>query len=150
MTNAVDTLPGSLLFCCTNNALRSPIAEGIAKYVLGHRVYVDSAGVRAGDLDGFAVAVMDELGIDLSGHRSKTFDDLEDTYDLIISLSPEAQHRAVEMTRATATEVTFWNTFDPSMIEGNRETRLNAYRQVRDQLFEKIKARFPLEGGPSL
>lgn len=146
----MNTLPGSVLFCCTNNVLRSPMAEGIAKYILGHQVYVDSAGVRAGEPDGFAIAAMDELGIDLSKHRAKTFDELEDSYDLIISLSPEAQHRAVELTRTMATEVEFWNTFDPSMIEGNRETRLDAYRTVRDQLYDRIRKRFPLEGGPSL
>ncbi|MGB1548545.1 MAG: low molecular weight phosphatase family protein, partial [Alphaproteobacteria bacterium] len=73
---------------------------------LGSRVYVDSVGVRAGEVDPFAVAVMDEIGIDISRHRSKRFEDLEDTsYDLIVSLSPEAQHKAVEMTRTMAAEV---------------------------------------------
>jgi len=122
------------------------MAEGILKYLHGHKIYVDSAGVHEGEIDGFAITVMDEIGIDLSRHRAKTFDDLEDSsFDLIISLSPEAQHKAVDMTRWMACEVEFWNTFDPSIIQSeDRETVLEAYRQVRDQLMERIKTRFPL------
>ena len=142
-------LPGSVLFCCTQNALRSPMAEAMLKHLHGRRIYVDSAGVRQGPLDEFAVAVMDELGIDITRHKAKSFDDLEDgSFDLIISLSPEAQHRAVDMTRTMAADVEFWNTFDPSVVEGSRETRLDAYRQVRDQLMRRILQRFPLPGAP--
>ena len=142
-------LPGSVLFSCTQNALRSPMAEAMLKHLHGRQIYVDSAGVRAGPLDEFAVAVMDELGIDITRHKAKTFDDLEDgSFDVVISLSPEAQHRAVEMTRTMAAEVEFWNTFDPSVVEGSRETRLEAYRQVRDQLMKRILQRFPLPGAP--
>ena len=142
-------LPGSVLFCCTMNALRSPMAEAILKHLHGRQIYVDSVGVRRGPIDEFAVAVMDELGIDLTKHKAKSFEDLEDgSFDLIISLSPEAQHRAVDMTRAMAAEVEFWNTFDPSVVEGSRETRLEAYRQVRDQLMRRILQRFPPAGGP--
>ena len=142
-------LPGSVLFCCTQNALRSPMAEAMLKHLHGRRIYVDSAGVRRGPIDEFAVAVMDELGIDITKHRAKSFDDLEDgSFDLIISLSPEAQHRAVDMTRTMAADVEFWNTFDPSVVEGSRETRLDAYRQVRDQLMRRILQRFPLPGAP--
>lgn len=144
-------LPGSVLFCCTANALRSPIAAGILKQLLGHRIYVESAGLRPETLDPFAVAVMDEIGIDISGHRPKTIDELEDTsFDLIISLSPEAQHHAVEMTRTMACELEFWNTMDPSIVEGSRETRLDAYRQVRDTLMRRIRERFRVSGGPTV
>ncbi len=144
-------LPGAVLFCCTMNSVRSPMAEGLLKHLLGHKIYVDSAGVRSTDIDGFAVAVMEEIGINLSRHRAKTFDDLEDSYyDLIISLSPEAQHRAVEMTRTMACDVEFWNTFDPSLIEGSREIRLQAYRQVRDQLRQRIMERFTLDLKPNV
>lgn len=119
------------------------MAEGLLKHLLGHRIYVDSVGVRAGEVDPFAVAVMEEIGIDVSRHHSKSFDELEDTsYDLIVSLSPEAQHRAVEMTRTMACDVEFWRVFDPSLIEGSRETRLQAYREIRDQLLRRIKDRF--------
>ena len=139
-------LPSAVLFACTMNAVRSSMAEGILKFLHGSRIYVDSAGVRQGEIDGYTIAVMDEIGIDLSKHKSKTFDDLEDAYyDVVIPLSPEAQHKAVEMTRVMACEVEFWNTFDPSLIESEkREVRLDAYRQVRDQLLKRIKVRFPL------
>ena len=140
----MSDLPGAVLFACSENALRSPMAESILKHLHGHRIYVDSVGVRAGELEGFAVEVLYEIGIDLSRHRSKSFDDLEDEYyDLIITLSPEAQHRAVELTRTMAVDLEFWHTFDPSIVEGNRETCLAAYRQVRDQLLERIRGRFP-------
>ena len=142
-------LPGAVLFSCSMNAVRSPMAEALLKHLLGHKVYVDSAGVRTSEVDPFAVEVMDEIGIDLSKHKSKTFDDLEDTsYDLIISLSPEAQHKAVELTRTMACEVEFWNTYDPSIAEGSRESRLAAYRQVRDFLKKRIEQRFALDLKP--
>lgn len=144
-------LPGAVLFCCSENSIRSPMAEALLKHLLGHRIYVDSAGVRAGELDGFAVAVMEELGIDLSRHHAKTLDELEDeSFDLIVSLSPEAQHAAVELTRTWACDVEYWNTFDPSIVEGGRDTRLAAYRQVRDQLMQRIRQRFPTDLKPEV
>jgi protein-tyrosine-phosphatase len=125
-------IPGSVLFACTENALRSPMAEAMMKHLHGHSVFVDSVGVRAGTLDGFAVEVMAELGLDIASHQPKTFDDLEDTsFDLIVSLTPEAQHSAVELTRSSAAELEFWHIFDPSIVEGGREARLDAYRTVR-------------------
>ena len=146
----MSDLPDAVLFACTHNSVRSPMGEGLLKHLLGHKIYVDSAGVRPQAVDGFVVEVMEEIGIDLSKHRDKSFDDLEDTsYDLIISLSPEAQHKAVDLTRTMACEVEFWNTFDPSIIEGNRETRLDAYRQVRDQLKKRIEDRFTMDLKPS-
>ncbi len=142
-------LPDAVLFACTQNSVRSPMAEGLLKHLLGHRIYVDSSGVRSVGVDPFTVEVMDEIGIDLSRHRAKSFGDLLDTsYDLIISLSPEAQHSAVEMTRTMACEVEFWNTFDPTIAEGNREVRLDAYRQVRDTLRRRIEARFTFDLKP--
>ncbi len=137
--------PDAVLFACNMNAVRSAMAESILKYLHGHRVYVDSAGVRQGDPDHFAIEVMEEIGVDLSRHKPKMLDDLEDTsYDLIVTLSPEAQHHAIEMTRTMAAEVEFWPTLDPSFITGNRDRRLGAYRQIRDQLLERIKERFPV------
>ena len=137
-------LPGSVLFACTSNSIRSPMAEAYLKYLHGSRIYVDSVGVRGREVDGFAVAAMEEVGLDISRHRPKTFAELEDTnFDIVVSLSPEAQHSAVELTRTMAIEVEFWHTLDPSIIEGSRETRLDAYRQVRDQLIARIHQRFP-------
>ena len=140
--------PGSVLFACNFNAVRSPIAEAITKKLFGQIVYVDSAGVKCGVLDPFAVVVMGEIAIDLSRHRPKTFNDLLDgSYDLIVSLAPQAHHRAVEMTRTMACEVEYWNTFDPTIVEGNRESRLEAYRNVRDDLARRITHRF--SAGPA-
>lgn len=145
----MDDLPEAVLFACSQNSVRSPMGEALLKHLLGHRIYVDSAGVRAMEIDPFVIEVMDEIGIDVSRHRSKAFDDLEDTsFDLIISLSPEAQHQAVELTRTMACDVEFWNTFDPTLIEGSREARLQAYRGVRDQLKKRIEDRFTLDLKP--
>jgi protein-tyrosine-phosphatase len=137
--------PSSVLFACTWNAIRSPMAEALLKHHRGTSLYVDSVGVRAQEVDGFAVAVMDEIGIDISRHRAKTFEDLEDTsFDLVISLSPEAQHSAVELTRTMDCIVEFWPVFDPGIVEGGRELQLEAYREVRDHLLRRILARFPV------
>ena len=143
-------LPGSVLFACTMNTIRSPMAESILKYLHGRQIYVQSAGVRAGESDRFAVEVMDEIGIDLSRHRSRRIGDLEDSYfDLVISLSPEAQHRAVELTRDSATELEFWNMPDPSWVQGSRGQVLDAYRDLRDELMRRIRERFPTITAPT-
>jgi protein-tyrosine-phosphatase len=108
-------------------------------------------GVRANPIDPFVVEVMQELGIDLARHRPKTFDDLADSsFDVVVTLSPEAQHKAVEMTRIMACEVEYWATFDPTLAEGSREAVLASYRAVRDQLMRRLRARFPLPGVPEL
>ena len=146
----MSDLPAAVLFACTMNSVRSPMGEALLKHLLGHRIYVDSVGVRSREIDPFAVEVMEEIGIDLAKHRAKAFDELEDTsFDLIISLSPEAQHQAVELTRTMACDVEFWNTFDPSLVEGNRDARLQAYRDVRDQLKKRIEERFTLDLKPA-
>ena len=119
------------------------MAEGLAKKHFGTRLFIDSAGVREGQADGFMIAVMEEIGVNLQNHHPKLIEDLEDSsFDLIVALSPEAQHHALELTRTMACDVEFWNTFDPSMVEGSRESRLAAYRQVRDQLDLRIQKRF--------
>ncbi len=127
------------------------MAEAQLKHLLGHRIYVDSTGVRTEKLDPFVIEVMDEIGIDMTRHRPKSFDELRDgSYDLIVSLSPDAQHKAVEMTRNMACELEYWDTFDPTLVEGNRETRLQAYRMVRDLLRRRIEERFTLDLKPNL
>jgi protein-tyrosine-phosphatase len=138
-----EDLPDAVLFACTQNAVRSPMAAALMRHLYGRFVFVDSVGVRAGELDPMAVEVMEEIGIDMGKHHPKSFEMLEDTsFDLIISLSPEAQHQAVEMTRTLAADVEFWRTFDPTIIEGSREQRIDAYRAVRDELLKRIKTRF--------
>jgi protein-tyrosine-phosphatase len=147
----MSELPGSVLFACTNNAVRSPMAEGILKHLHGRRIYIDSVGVRSLEIDPFVIQVMEEIGIDLSRHRGKTFATLEDTsYDLIVSLSPEAQHSAVELTRTMACDVEFWPTFDPTAVEGSRDVQLDAYRAVRDALMRRIIERFPPQPAPAV
>ncbi|HVI33784.1 low molecular weight phosphatase family protein [Phenylobacterium sp.] len=143
--------PAAVLFACNLNRVRSPMAEALLKRLVGDRMFVDSCGLKpwreeASDGEGadpFAMAVMAEIGCDLSGHEAKTFDDLQDdSFDLVISLTPEAQHRAVEMTRGRAAEIEYWPIFDPTLSEGSREARLAAYREVRDALAARIAERF--------
>ncbi len=139
-------LPSSVLFACTMNTIRSVMAEGILRKLHGGRIYVDSVGARAGEKNGYMIEVMNEIGIDQSDHEAKTFNSLEDTsFDMIISLSPEAQHAAVELTRWMSCEVIYWPTFDPDAIRGRRESRLEGFRQIRDDLYRKIVEKFPPE-----
>ncbi|HXX05026.1 MAG TPA: arsenate reductase ArsC [Xanthobacteraceae bacterium] len=138
--------PLAILFACGLNSVRSPIAAGLLAQMLGRRVYVGSAGVRKGELDPFAVAVMAEIGVDISRHKPLTFEELDEleglNFDLIVTLSPEAHHRALELTRTSAADVEYWPTADPTDVEGSREQRLDAYRAVRDQLMARIRERF--------
>src|SRR6478672_6006247 len=135
------------------NSVRSPMAAAILSHLVGRRIYVASAGVRAGGPDAFAAAVMAEIGIDITRHTPHTLRDLYDTsFDLIITLSPEAHHQALELTRTMAVEVEYWPTLDVTMMQGqgSRERVLEHYRAVRDQLFARIKTRFAFEGGPTV
>jgi protein-tyrosine-phosphatase len=135
--------PQAVLFACSHNALRSPIAAALARHLLGREVYFSSVGVRAGSLDDFAVAVLDEIGLDISHHRPMSFEDLEDSsFDLIVTLSPEAHHKALELTRTLSVEVVYWPTPDPSAATGSREQILDSYRSVRDGLMKRIKTTF--------
>jgi protein-tyrosine-phosphatase len=138
--------PQAVLFACGFNSVRSPMAAGLFKQMMGRTIYVASAGVRKDELDPFAVAVLDEVGIDIAKHRPMTFEELDDweglNFDLIVTLSPEAHHKALELTRTIAAEVEYWPTPDPTPTEGTREQRLDAYRAVRDQLTQHIKSRF--------
>jgi protein-tyrosine-phosphatase len=138
--------PQSVLFACGLNSVRSPMAAALFKHLFGHVAYVASAGVRTGELDPFAVAAIDELGLDISKHRPMTFEELDDweglNFDLIVTLSPEAHHKALDLTRTIAADVEYWPTPDPTDTEGSREQRLDAYRSVRDMLLARIKERF--------
>ena len=139
----MNVLPSSVLFACTMNSVRSVMAEGILKRFCGERIYIDSVGKKAGERNGYMIEVMSEMGIDLSNHQSKTFDSLNDTsFDMIISLSPEAQHAAVELTRWMSCELIYWPTLGPDVIRGRREIRLAGFRQIRDDLISKIEIKF--------
>jgi protein-tyrosine-phosphatase len=143
---ASATRPLAVLFACGLNSVRSPIAAGLFAQMFGRAIYVGSAGVRKGELDPFAVAVMAEIGLDISRHKPITFEELEDleglNFDLIVTLAPEAHHRALEITRTSSVEVEYWPTPDPTGVEGSREQRLDAYRDVRDQLLDRLRQRF--------
>ena len=153
MAGGRHDLPGSVLFACTMNAVRSPMAAAILRHLAGRRTYVESAGVRAGEPDPFVSAVMNEIGIDVSRHDPRTIVELGDTsFDVIVTLSPEAHHQALELTRTMAVDVEYWPTFDASLMvgQGSREQILDSYRAVRDRLFQRIKDRFGMTGGPSV
>jgi protein-tyrosine-phosphatase len=138
-----STRPQAVLFACGLNSVRSPMAAGLFKQMIGHSSYVASAGVNKAELDPFAVAALEEAGIDISRHRPMTFEELEDweglNFDLIISLSPDAHHAALEVTRTIAAEVEYWPTPDPTIVQGSREQMLDAYRNVRDGLAYRIR-----------
>jgi protein-tyrosine-phosphatase len=142
--------PQSVLFACGLNSVRSPMAASLLQQMFPKTLYVKSAGVRTGELDPFAVAVMAEFSQDISKHRPITFEGLDDweglNFDLIITLSPEAHHKALELTRTLAAEVEYWPTHDATAAEGSREQRLDAYREVRDELMARIRERFGRAG----
>lgn len=136
-------LPSAVLFACTQNVIRSPMAAAIMRHLYGHKVYVASVGLKPGEADPFVSAVLSEIGIDLGKHQPHTFKDLEDSnFDIAISLSPEAQHWTKELTRTMAIETEYWPTSDPSAAIGSREQILDSYRQVRDGLKSRITSRF--------
>jgi protein-tyrosine-phosphatase len=135
------------------NAVRSPMAAAILSHLTGQRIRVASAGVRAGHSDPYMIAVMDEIGIDLSDHEPQQLKNIEgETFDLIISLSPEAHHHAIESTRTSPADVEYWATQDATIYSDSetREEKLSRYRRVRDELFQKIKARFAATSGASV
>ena len=135
----------SVLFLCGANSVRSPMAEALARHYFGKSIYVQSAGVRKRDADPFMVAALDEIGIDASKHKPRTLGELEEwegvNFDLIITLAPEAHHAALELTRTLAADVEYWPTADPTLIQGSREQKLDAYRDVRDGLSYRIRLR---------
>jgi len=145
-----DLRPTAVLFACGMNAVRSPMAEALAQKLFPGQIYVKSAGVRAGKADPFVDSVMAEIGVDMSRHSPKTFDDLDESgFDLVITLAPEAHHKALDMTRTEAVDVEYWPTMDPTLATGSREQILNEYRSVRDQLMMRIKKRLGWTPPPS-
>lgn len=138
-------LPQSILFCCDHNAVRSPMAEGIAKKLYGASTYLQSAGLHNDlEIDGFAIAVCDEIGVELHRHRSRSFEDMGQygddlsSYDLIVALSPASHERARDLTRAFHTAVEFWPITDPTATGETRDEKLAAYRRTRDQIATQL------------
>jgi len=146
MADAARERPRAILFLCGHNQVRSPIAAALAKHLFGSSMYAASAGVLKGEPDPFVTAVMDEIGIDLAPHKSVTLDEIEEyeglNFDLVVSLSPEAHHKALDLTRRLPFDVEYWPIPNPTAVEGSREQRLDAYRAVRDDLLKRVKARF--------
>lgn len=142
-------LPASVLFCCDHNAVRSPMAEGLMKRYYGTSIYVQSAGVKSDlDIDGFSIAVCEELGVELSRHRARSFEEMQEWgddlsgFDLVVALSPASQRQALELTRYYHLEVEYWPILDPTGLGEGREEKLNSYRQARDQIKDRIVKRF--------
>ncbi len=151
--SVIQPLPQSVLFCCDHNAVRSPMAEGIMKKLYGMRCYIQSVGVKNDlEIDGFAIAVCQEIGVELARHRSRSFDEMEDwgddlsSFDLVLALSPASQRRALDLTQFYHLDVEYWPILDPTGMGDNREARLTLYRQARDQIIERLTARF----GPAM
>lgn len=142
-------LPHSVLFCCDHNAVRSPMAEGIMKKFYGRACYVQSAGCKNDlDIDGFAIAVCQEIGVELSRHRARSFEEMQERgedlsgFDLIIALSEKSRDTALELSRFYHIDVEYWPIMDPTATGETRETKLAAYRQVRDLIKQRIIERF--------
>jgi len=142
-------LPQSILFCCDHNAVRSPMAEGLMKKFYGLETYVQSAGVLADkDVDGFAIAVCAEMGVELARHKSRSFDEMQklgdelSSFDLIVALSPASQLEAMEITRFYALHVEYWPIMDPTGIGEGRDHKLTAYRKARDQIIDRLISKF--------
>lgn len=146
----LDLRPTAVLYACGMNSVRSPMAEALTAQLFPGQIYVRSAGVRSGKVDPFVDAIMAEVGIDMSGHHPKTFEDLDESgFDLVITLAPEAHHKALDMTRTEAVDVEYWPTLDPTMATGSRDQILGEYRAVRDQLAMRIKKRLDWSPPPS-
>ncbi|OED46872.1 low molecular weight phosphatase family protein [Leisingera sp. S232] len=145
----MEELPQSVLFCCDHNSVRSPMAEGIMKKFYGTGTYVQSAGVKNDmEIDGFSIAVCQEMDVELSRHRSRSFDEMErwgddlSSFDLVVALSPASQRRALELTRFFHLDVEYWPIMDPTGLGETRDAKLNTYRQTRDQIIQHLKNRW--------
>lgn len=141
--NAGDDAPQSVLFACTMNVIRSPMASAIARTLYPKQIYFRSAGVFSGENDPFVKSVMTEADVDISTHNPKTYDELgEGQFDLIIALTPEARDRMAEITDVDVADIELWALPDPTLSAGSRDQKMDAYRAVRDELARKIKQRF--------
>ena len=139
-----EQLPGAILFCCNHNSVRSPMLLGLARQLYRKTVFLDACGVHHGVIDPMMMETISEIGAPLHDYAPKTFQDIDpNMFDLVITLTPEAHHQAIELTHYTALDIEYWPTEDPTVYEGSRERRLDAYRSVRDHLLKRLQARFP-------
>ncbi|WP_298427350.1 low molecular weight phosphatase family protein [Rhodoblastus sp.] len=135
--------PRAVLFACSLNSTRSPMAEGLTRLAFGPAMTVASAGLRAAEMDGFVLCVLAESGMDMTRHVPRTLDEVDlAQFDLVVALSPEAHGRVLELTRDLGVPVEYWPTEDVTHFDGARDQKLAAYRQVRDRLMDRIKQRF--------
>ena len=147
-------MPGSVLFCCDHNAIRSPIAEGLAKLYYGKKIFIQSAGIlNEVEIDGFAIAVCAEIDVILERHQSRSFDEMEkwgddiSSFDLIVALSPAAQRAALEYTRYFSLDIEYWPILDPTGLHEERNLILETYRttmyQIRDRILDRFGPKHP-------
>lgn len=133
----------SVLFVCRQNVIRSPMAAALTRHFFPQSIYVRSAGIEAGEADPFAVAVMAEIGLDISQRHPRTLEELADMgFDLVVTLAPEAHHRAMDLARTQSFDVEYWPTMNPSDATGSRAQIMDTYRGVRDGLADRIRSRF--------
>ena len=131
---------GAILFACNINAVRSAMAEAMIKVTYPGKIFADSCGVSPGNPDGFAIAVMEEIGINMNTHQPKSFDELDSAfYDVIISFSPEAHEAAVALTQSIDCETLYWPVDNLANLTGSRDERLRAYRHVRNMIQDKLE-----------
>ena len=138
-------MPGSVLFCCDHNAIRSPIAEGLAKLYYGKKIFIQSAGILNDfEIDGFAISVCEEIGIKLAKHQPRSFLDMDqwgdriDSFDLVVALSETSKRKVIEATKSYAVKVIYWPIFDPTVAVNRREEKIENYRKTRDQISAKL------------
>ena len=138
-------MPGSVLFCCDHNAIRSPIAEGLAKLYYGKKIFIQSAGILNDfEIDGFAISVCEEIGIKLAKHQPRSFLDMDqwgdriDSFDLVVALSETSKRKVIESTKSYAVKVIYWPIFDPTVAVHRREEKIANYRKTRDQISAKL------------
>ena len=143
---SASNLPSSILFVCYLNSIRSPIAEGTMKRLVGDRVYVQSCGESKGDIDSLMVAVMKEKGVDMSNHQARTLTELQDgSFDVVIAFTESAAAAAQAVFEGRDVEILTWRTPDPTAGALDVRSMMNNYRAVRDQLEARLKRHFKLD-----
>lgn len=127
-----------VLFLCTHNSARSQIAEGLLRKMAGERFEVFSAGTEQTRVQPLAIEAMREIGIDISGHTSKTLDAFEgQTFDYVITVCDRANESCPIFPGGT--ERIHWSFEDPTAATGTDEQKLRAFRTVRDAIQQRLR-----------